>query len=205
MCGTIMPCMAAPQTAPQFPKGKEIPIGARIISIADAYDAMVSDRVYRKGRPAEDAFQELRRCAGCQFDPDLVERFITIVNNYKSVILPVTSKQTALQVGLQIEGLAQAVDEQDSAGIKALASRLEATAARGGIHEIERIAADVKASVQGDNDLSSLLQMVEQLMKLCRSAQKVYASTELQDEEVFGKQTTLRQISGASTGWTNAP
>ncbi|MEZ6135349.1 MAG: HD domain-containing protein [Pirellulaceae bacterium] len=44
------------------PIGKDIPVGARIVCIVDAYDAMVSNRVYRKGRPPEAAFEELRRC-----------------------------------------------------------------------------------------------------------------------------------------------
>lgn len=58
------------------PIGKEIPIGARIVCIVDAFDAMVSNRVYRHGRSVGEAFEELRRCAGTQFDPVLVERFI---------------------------------------------------------------------------------------------------------------------------------
>ncbi len=160
--------------APHFPKGQDIPIGARIVTIADAYDAMVSDRVYRKGRPPKEAFEELRRCAGSQFDPDLVERFISIVTDYKSIVLPIASKQTALQVGQQIERLAQAVDDQDRAGIKALAARLETTAARGGIREIESMASDIKKAADEDPDLLSLLQLVDQLLTLCRSVQKSY-------------------------------
>jgi putative nucleotidyltransferase with HDIG domain len=65
-----------PET-PDLPKGEQISVGARVLTIADAYDAMVSDRVYRKARSAEEAIAELRRCAGTQFDPALVERFIT--------------------------------------------------------------------------------------------------------------------------------
>lgn len=63
---------------PDLPKGQNIPVGARILAICDAYDAMVSDRVYRKGRPPQQAMAELRRCAGTQFDPELVERFIAV-------------------------------------------------------------------------------------------------------------------------------
>ena len=159
---------------PHFPAGQDIPIGARIVAIADAYDAMVSDRVYRKGRPPEQAFEELRRCAGTQFDPGLVERFISIAREHQSVSLPIGSKQTALQIGLQIERLAQAVDDQDSAGIRALAVRLEQTAARGGIHEIECVAAEIREATDEDTDLYGLLQLVDQLMNLCRSVQNVY-------------------------------
>ncbi len=60
--------------------GEEIPLGARIIAILDTYDAMTSDRPYRKALPVEIAFEELRRCAGRQFDPRLVEVFIQMVS-----------------------------------------------------------------------------------------------------------------------------
>lgn len=56
-------------------RGEEINMNARIFAVADAFDAMVSDRVYRKGRPYEDALVELERCAGTQFDPIVVEAF----------------------------------------------------------------------------------------------------------------------------------
>src|SRR5437870_5917925 len=56
-------------------KGEEIDICARIFSVADAFDAITSDRVYRKGRPYEAAAQELNEWAGRQFDPKVVEAF----------------------------------------------------------------------------------------------------------------------------------
>ncbi len=62
-------------------KGLEIPLMARIICIADAYDVMTHDRPYRKSMSNEDAILELKRCAGTQFDPYLVEKFITYLKN----------------------------------------------------------------------------------------------------------------------------
>ncbi len=62
-------------------KGEEIPLECRIIAIADAYDAMTSDRPYRKALPAEAAVAELRRQAGSQFDPALVAIFCGFVEN----------------------------------------------------------------------------------------------------------------------------
>jgi len=54
----------------------QIPLGARIIAIADAYDTITSDRTYKKARTAEAAFAELERCASTQFDPELLRVFI---------------------------------------------------------------------------------------------------------------------------------
>lgn len=56
-------------------KAQEIPIIARIISVADTYDAMTSDRSYRRALPHQVALTEIKRCAGSQFDPDLAESF----------------------------------------------------------------------------------------------------------------------------------
>jgi two-component system, cell cycle response regulator len=55
--------------------GEEIPLGARIVSVCDAFDAMVADRPYRSGMDAADALAELERCSGTQFDPDVVTAF----------------------------------------------------------------------------------------------------------------------------------
>jgi len=57
-------------------EGEQIPHGARLISIADAYDTITSARAYKKPRTPEDAFAELERCAANQFDPDMVRVFV---------------------------------------------------------------------------------------------------------------------------------
>jgi diguanylate cyclase (GGDEF)-like protein len=57
-------------------EGEAIPLAARVIAICDAYDAMTSDRPYRRAMPQEAAVAELRRTAGSQFDPELVEIFV---------------------------------------------------------------------------------------------------------------------------------
>jgi HD-GYP domain-containing protein (c-di-GMP phosphodiesterase class II) len=55
--------------------GDSIPLGARIIFVADAFDAMTSERVYRDKLSDEEALEEIQRCAGAQFDPDVVDAF----------------------------------------------------------------------------------------------------------------------------------
>jgi diguanylate cyclase (GGDEF)-like protein/putative nucleotidyltransferase with HDIG domain len=64
---------------PDALEGKEIPYGARVIAIADAYDTITSERTYKKARTPEDAFAELKRCAANQFDPDIVHVFIEVM------------------------------------------------------------------------------------------------------------------------------
>jgi putative nucleotidyltransferase with HDIG domain len=64
--------------------GEDIPLVARMITVADSYDAMVSDRPYRKGLPEETALKELKRCSGTQFDPDLVTIFLKIIRDKKA-------------------------------------------------------------------------------------------------------------------------
>jgi response regulator RpfG family c-di-GMP phosphodiesterase len=59
-------------------RGEDIDLNARIFAVADAFDAMISDRVYRRGCRVEDALAELERCAGTQFDPTVVEAFKNI-------------------------------------------------------------------------------------------------------------------------------
>jgi len=65
-------------------KGEEIPIEARIITVADAYDAMTSERSYRNGVTKEEAIKELKRCSGTHFDPEIVEVFVNQVLTYNS-------------------------------------------------------------------------------------------------------------------------
>jgi diguanylate cyclase (GGDEF)-like protein len=64
---------------PDAKTGEEIPLGARIIFLCDAFDAMISDRPYGLSRTVEQAIEELRRCSGSQFDPEVVDAFVAAV------------------------------------------------------------------------------------------------------------------------------
>jgi response regulator RpfG family c-di-GMP phosphodiesterase len=71
---------------PGYPTGlkwDQIPIGARIIAVVDAYDAITTTRPYRRGLPEEVAFRRLREASGSQFDPKIVEIFIEILQEEK--------------------------------------------------------------------------------------------------------------------------
>lgn len=64
-------------------KAQEIPLIARIISVADTYDAMTSDRAYRRALPHEVAYKEIDRCSGSQFDPDVGQPFLEAIEEVR--------------------------------------------------------------------------------------------------------------------------
>jgi diguanylate cyclase (GGDEF)-like protein len=64
---------------PDRTAGEDIPLGARIVAVCDAYDAIVADRAYRRGRSPAEAMEELERCAGAQFDPAVVAAFAAVL------------------------------------------------------------------------------------------------------------------------------
>ncbi len=67
-------------------KGKEIPLGARIIAIADSFDAMTSARSYKTGIPIEDAYNEILRCKGTQFCPEVVDSFVKLKKQIPKIL-----------------------------------------------------------------------------------------------------------------------
>jgi HD-GYP domain-containing protein (c-di-GMP phosphodiesterase class II) len=67
--------------------GSEIPIGSRIVSVIDAFDAMVSSRPYRKGLPLEEAIRRLHEASGTQFDPAVIRSFVPIAQAEMSSVL----------------------------------------------------------------------------------------------------------------------
>ncbi|MFA5165522.1 MAG: HD domain-containing phosphohydrolase [Candidatus Omnitrophota bacterium] len=68
-------------------KGDQIPIGTKIISIADAFDAMTSTRTYRKAMSKETACEEIEKCAGSQFDPAVVKEAVSVLRNLSGSLM----------------------------------------------------------------------------------------------------------------------
>ncbi|HEY0839185.1 MAG TPA: HD domain-containing phosphohydrolase [Vulgatibacter sp.] len=93
---------------PRGIKGKDIVVGARIFSVVDTLDAIRSDRPYRAGRSFDVALEEIRRCAGTQFDPDVVEAFASVPEP--------GWEEIRLQVERMAERSAEA-DENDGLGV----------------------------------------------------------------------------------------
>ncbi len=79
---------------PESLAGRDIPVGARIITIADSYDTITSDRSYKKGRTADEALAEIERCANTQFDPELVVAFVRAMRQLPNPIIEANSLLT---------------------------------------------------------------------------------------------------------------
>ena len=154
------------------PQGEEIPLGGRILAICDSYDSMVSDRVYRKGRSHEAAIEELRRCAGTQFDPELVEHFAITVTGTPDHEVAASQNETAIQIGFQVERLAAAITAQDADGLRSLADRLGMYARSCKIESIAEAARAI-GDHAAEEDISwlELLRETNQLLDTCRAAQ----------------------------------
>ena len=79
-------------------KGTEIPIGSRIVSVIDAYDAMISNRCYRKGLAHEEAVKRLHASSGTQFDPGVVQAFVEIAEAEVADVFAATGTSPSIAI-----------------------------------------------------------------------------------------------------------
>jgi len=154
-------------------KKESIPLGARILSIADAYDSMTSKKPYRSQRTSEEACEELRRCAGTQFDPQIVERFIEAIQieQRQSHTKLTVNKELAIGIGVEMEQLAIAVDRQDMVALRLIASRLAKSAKECHAPEVEAKAIELERTTSQGEDLLGILRSASELHEYCRAAQ----------------------------------
>ncbi len=157
--------------------GSSIPVAARILTISDSYDAMVSDRAYRKGRSHEDAVAELRRCAGKQFDPIWVERFVTAIKpgGVQTSSLPATAAPAiqAVQLSRQTQRLTEAVQMHNSHYLKRLSENVGQIAQHCAMNEVALAARLLEEALVGDVEpWADVLVKAEALIELCRDAQR---------------------------------
>lgn len=153
--------------------GESIPIGARILTIVDSFDAMVSDRPYRKGMPLEDALAELVRCSGTQFDPELVAVFVSMARSGELTIQSGSTTEhsydVSLNIGEQVERLVEAADKGDTETFKALTDRLRQTAEQHNLPNIAAAATDSLQAIDEEACLESLLEKSYAILSACRS------------------------------------
>lgn len=156
-------------------KGRStLSVGARILAIADAYDSMTTDHRYRTGKTNVEAIAELRKNAGSQFDPELVERFIRIVVDRARPVESTYHEQStdiALSIGAQMEGLVAALDSQDLQEMATLAGRLKSTASALSAEEISLKAGELESMLHSNDDFIGAMQTASELLDLCRSTQ----------------------------------
>ncbi|MEZ6132764.1 MAG: diguanylate cyclase [Planctomycetaceae bacterium] len=149
-------------------------IAARILSIANAYDTMTSELSHRDSMSRSEAFAELRRCAGTQFDPELVERFIAAVRlrSHEAVGCDIrASRDSALSIGLLLEHLVAALDDQNVMQLLDITASLQITAAKHGLLHIAKHAKQLHETLGDVYDEIEVMQMAGELLDLCRSTQ----------------------------------
>ena len=153
-----------------LPTGEDIPMESRLLCIIDSYDSMRSDRVYRKGRSHAEAIAELRRCSGNQFDPKLVEHFISCIENRNEKSS--SMNQAAIQIGFQVERIADALENRDGEGMQTLVERLGRFARSCELDSIAEAAENIEVKKSNEQiEWFTLLQDTHALLDVCRSAQ----------------------------------
>ncbi|WP_037245732.1 diguanylate cyclase [Rhodopirellula baltica] len=177
----------------------ELPMEARILTIADTYDSIVSDHAYRQGRPHSTAAMELKRCAGKQFDTELVNHFLTKIEaDVKESAMGVPTatgisfavpKPTALKIGQQIERIAEAMDAQNITELRDLARDLCDIADASYLTPIVDSARQIEeAASNGENvEWITLLRQTQKLLDLCRATQNAHLIEvdQTEEEELF--------------------
>jgi diguanylate cyclase (GGDEF)-like protein/PAS domain S-box-containing protein len=145
-----------------------IPLCARLLSIADAYDAMTTHRCYRAAVSRDAAIAELRRASGTQFDPLLVEHFIKVTSDASAATSEKETEQLAktLRLGMEAEMLAGKLLEQDLESTAAIAKHLAQTAASLGSGDVAKQCELITQSLESAADAQTLVSEAQDLLEL---------------------------------------
>jgi diguanylate cyclase (GGDEF)-like protein/PAS domain S-box-containing protein len=160
-----------------LPAGASIPIEARLLAIADAYDSMTMNRSWRKGRTRIEAFEELRRCAGTQFDPELVEHFIAgFEPEAASDRDAAVSRASTLLVLNDLNAMASSLTERDFDRVVTISTHIEQTAAQMGATRLRTKAEHLRTAVLSESEILEILQMAQELTQECRQLNRLAKS-----------------------------
>ena len=170
-----------------LPSGTDLPIGARLLMIADSYDAIVSDRPYRKGRTHEQATKELRECSGTQFDPELVEHFIqkidSSVPSFATGAMAI-QRVTSIGIGSHVETLSAAIQASNATKITEISEQILELAESVGLQGVADSVSQsngLRISGQTANE-SQLLREARDLIDTCRETQSQFLRSSLQSD-----------------------
>lgn len=154
----------------------DTPLEARILTLADAYDAMTSNRLHKAGMSQEDAFMEMRRCAGTQFDPELVELLITKLSTQtgSATVQCGLSKETALNIGLQMERLVSALDDRNLTLLADLNRQLYQVSVEHAVDTVSSKSMELSRKLAADEDLIDILYTARELLEACRATQSSF-------------------------------
>jgi response regulator RpfG family c-di-GMP phosphodiesterase len=83
--GHTIPGYEDAQGKPQGKRGEEIPVFARVVAVADVYDALSCRRIYKKAWEEKDVLAELEKAAGTQFDPEVIHAFFATLDVIRSI------------------------------------------------------------------------------------------------------------------------
>ena len=167
---------------------EEIPLESRIITACDAFDAMVSNRVYRKGMTIEEAIAELRRCTPDQFDPQIVDRLVAHVEQFGYSTETSTdfsgSSKSAVKIGQHIESLCAAIETEDVNLLQQVVEHLKIDAVENQIQPIADAAFRLNNAIdQNEGELDQVLKLADEVMHLCRSTRTAFVTSAQHDEQ----------------------
>jgi hypothetical protein len=112
-------------------EGEEIPLASRVLGVADAFEAMTSSRLYRRGMPVEKALEELERSAGAQFDPQVAQRMVDLVRGGAIPLGEIGVLDVSTHYGSAASSASAAPPEEEGAPVRNVPGNAGPAAPRG--------------------------------------------------------------------------
>lgn len=153
---------------PALPAGNAIPMEARILAIADAWDSMTTSRPWRPGCTFESAAEELKRCAGSQFDPECVGHFLRILRESSTTQSATEMSADARSISEDLAEITASLEAQNFERIATISDHLRSAANRLGAMNVTVQADRLRAAVMSDADLLSVLHITRELTNECQ-------------------------------------